>query len=101
MDKISNLFINTATNTFGYTRSYTGPKRRNNKAWFGSQCRLLSSKYTEARTAYKKSKTVDNKQRLLHTSKQYKHTILKHLRKYNWKKEQKVTDLSRYDTRSF
>ena len=97
---ISSLFVDTATNTFGYNRRFVRPKRGKNKAWFGSQCRLLRRKYTEARTAYKKLKTMDNKQRPLNASKQYKNAILKHSRKHHLKTEQEITKLSRYEPRA-
>ena len=87
--------MDTATNTFGYNQRFVRPKRGKHKAWFGSQCRLLRRKYTEARTAYKKLKTMDNKERLLNASKQYKNAILKHSRKHNFKTEQEITKLSR------
>ena len=76
VDKISNLFVDTATNTFGYKRSFI-PKRVKHKSWFGSECRSLRRKYMEARTAYKKRKTMDNQQRLLNASKQYKNVVWK------------------------
>ena len=98
---ISSLFVDTATNTFGYNRRFVRPKRGKHKAWFGSQCRLLRRNYTEARTAYKKLKTKDNKQRLLNASKQYKNAILKHSRKHNFKTEQEITKLSRHEPRAF
>ena len=98
---ISSLFVDTVTNTFGYNRRFVRPKRGKHKAWFWSQCRLLRRKYTEARTAYKKLKTNDNKQRLLNASKQYKNAILKHSRKHNFKTEQEITKFSRLEQRAF
>ena len=97
---ISSLFVDTATNTFGYNRRFVRPKRGKHKAWFGSQCRLLRRKYTETRTAYKKLKTMDNKQRPLNASKQY-NAILKHSRKHNFKTEQEIMKLSRHELRAF
>ena len=98
---ISSLFVDNATNTFGYNRRFVRPKRGKHKAWFLSQCRLLRRKYTEARTAYKKLKTMDNKQRLLNASKQYKNAILKHSRKHKFKTEQEITKFSRHEPRAF
>ena len=55
----------------------------------------------EARTSYKKLKTMNNKQRLLNASKQYKKAILKHSRKHHFKTEQEITKFSRHEPRAF
>ena len=36
---ISSLFVDTATNTFGYNRMFVRPKRDKHKAWFGNEGR--------------------------------------------------------------
>ena len=44
---------------------------------------------------------MDNKQRPLNASKQYKNAILKHSRKLNFKTDQEITKLSRHEPRAF
>ena len=67
--------------------------KNDNKAWFGSRCKIARRKYHRAKKKYNKIKTAENKRLLNLLSKEYKRTMNRYINKYNHGKEQKLREM--------
>lgn len=73
LEQISAVFKNAAEVSFGqYQMQY---RSRNDKVWFGEECRKTRSDYNKARTKHKKCPSELNKKLVQEKSKTYKNTM--------------------------
>ncbi|MES9885167.1 MAG: reverse transcriptase family protein [Sedimenticola sp.] len=96
--EISSVFETAVQKTFPV---YHGKISENDKPWFGTECKRSRKAYHQAKTQYHRNKTSHNKSKLRRTSKQYKHTMHKHIYKHKYRNEQKLRNMHKQHPKQY
>jgi hypothetical protein len=90
-EEISSLFNDSAKKSF-HIKSYT--RSKNDKPWFGPDCRRDRKAYHKAKYNYTRNKSISNKNNLKEASKAYKRTINMYINKYKFSQSSKLRHLN-------
>ena len=94
INQIGEIFENATRKTCPKPKRWNKPiNKSDNKAWFGSHCKVARRKYHTAKKKYNKNKTGENKRLLNLLSKEYKRIMNRYINKYNHGKEQKLREM--------
>ena len=92
VQQISDIFQNAAQKTF-QTQNYFVSQNKNDKKWFGNECRVARYEYNKAKTKHNKNPNLINKQSLIEKSKIYKATMNKFINKEQVKTQENLQKL--------
>ena len=101
-NKISQTFMNCSNKTFKMDKNKKNTnKQKNNKPWFGPQCKNSRVIYNNARKKYKLYKTSQNKHDLNKAGKEYKKIMHKFINEHEHRNENKLRSMNKQKPKDY